>query len=50
MASVMSFSFKKNERKLAKSIRKYAKDKDMNVSQAIKSILMKRLARAGYEV
>ena len=46
----MSFSIKKSEQGLVKSLRRYAKDKDINVSEAIKSILTKRLARAGYDV
>jgi len=50
VAQVMSFSIKKNEQGLIKSLRRYAKANDMNVSQAIKSILAKRLARAGYDV
>jgi ssRNA-specific RNase YbeY (16S rRNA maturation enzyme) len=48
--NTISFSIKKAEQGLAKSLRKYAKDKDMNISEAIKSILRKRLSRAGYEV
>tara|TARA_R110002167_G_scaffold212152_6_gene416776 strand:- start:961 stop:1101 length:141 start_codon:yes stop_codon:yes gene_type:complete len=46
----MSFSIKKSEQGLIKSLRRFAKDRDMNVSAAIKSILIKRLARSGYEV
>mgnify|MGYP003650534209 CR=1 FL=1 len=49
-AVVMSFSIKKSEQKLVRSILKFAKDSDMNVSAAIKSILAKRLSRGGYEV
>ena len=49
-AVVMSFSIKKSEQKLARSIRKFAKDNGMNVSESIKSILLKRLSRGGYEV
>ena len=50
MPSVMSFSIKKSEQGLAKSLRRFAKDRNMNVSTAIKSILIKRLTRAGYDV
>lgn len=47
---IMTFSTGKDDRGLVRSIRKYAKDKDMSVSAAIRSILRKRLSRAGYEV
>lgn len=48
--NTISFSIKKAEQGFAKSLRKYAKDRNMNISEAIKSILRKRLSRAGYEV
>ena len=50
MAQCMSFSIKKTEQGLVKSLRRYAKANGMNVSEAIKSILAKRLVRAGYDV